>query len=689
MSWVDAMAALIATHPHWAGVLVFFVAASEAVVLVGMIIPGTPILLAVGGVIGLGHLPLMPILLWAAAGAIAGDGFSYWLGHTYREGLRQRWPFSRYPELIDRGERFFRRHGGKSVILGRFIPVLKPVVPAVAGIVGMPPLRFYVANALSAVIWSPAHILPGVLVGASLGLLHGVSPRLFVAAIAILVAVVLIVWSARIAVVGIGPVLGRAHRWAFERACAHPGTLAHRLLAPFDPDHPGTPALVATLVILVAALLGFIWVFEDVLTGESLVQADRAISHFVTGLRNPWTDPAMIVVTSLGDSVVTASIALTILAWLAVHRAWRLVVVVISALILTGISVPLLKVLVHVPRPEAMYSGIDTYSFPSGHTAMAATLYALAAWLIAGGLGVRARGGVYAASLAWVLCIAVSRIYLGAHWPSDVMAGFFLGTAIVAMAAGLYRNPARDGIRASWLAIVLVLTLAVAGLVHVERSYQAQLARYVPREAFTVIGEFDWWGGRWRDLPARRIDLAGESEEPLVLQWLGSPRALEARLLAVGWTRPPAWTLANAAGFLKPGTALAALPVLPTLQDGREPVLVLVKPGDTPNLRWVLRAWRTDVEITGDGIVVRPLLVASFMQERETHPGRMLSVVRAAAQQAPPPASFFTALEAVRVERDAHDMASWLASDEHGSASNARRVQPESGAVESGKLRRN
>ena len=664
--WVDASAAYIGAHPHWAGVLVFLIAASEAVVLVGMVIPGTAILLAIGGVIGLGHLSLTPILIWAAAGAIAGDGFSYWLGHTYREGLRLRWPFSRYPELIDQGEKFFQRHGGKSVLFGRFIPVLKPIVPVVAGILGMPPGRFYLANVFSAVLWSPAHILPGVLIGASLGLLHGISPRLVVAALGVLVAVVLLAWSTRLIVARLGPVLERLHRRAFGRATRRAGTLAYRLAAPFDPDHPGTPALVATIVVLLVTTIGFLWVLEDVVTNDPLVQADRAISHLMSGLRNPWTDPAMILATSLGDAAVTAPVALAVLGWLAVHRAWRLCGVVALALALTGIAVPLLKAVVHLPRPEALYTGVDAYAFPSGHTTIAAVLYGTIAWLIAGGLGARARGAVYTVFLILVLSVAVSRVYLGAHWPSDVLAGFFLGTAAAASVALLYRHAPRDRIRAGGLTAIFVVTLVIAAVLHVERTFEAQVARYLPRETHIVMTESDWRDGRWRDLPARRTDLGGEPEELLTVQWLGDPAALGARLLAAGWRRPPDWTIASAAGFLKPGTGLAALPALPTLQDGRKPILMLVKPDTDANSRSVFRAWTSGVEVTRDGASPRPLLLASVVREREIHPGGVLSLVRATPHRDTPPASVFTAHGGFRIERAAPRAYVWLGGEDQG-----------------------
>jgi SNARE associated Golgi protein len=71
-----------------------------------------------------GILSVWPLQLSAILGAIAGDGFSYWLGHRYHEEILRRWPLNRHPELIARSEAFFHRHGAKSVFLGRFTPVV-------------------------------------------------------------------------------------------------------------------------------------------------------------------------------------------------------------------------------------------------------------------------------------------------------------------------------------------------------------------------------------------------------------------------------------------------------------------------------------------------------------------------------------------------------------------------------------
>ena len=99
----------------------------------GFLIPGIFILFGVGTLIGLGMAEFTPIWIGGSLGAFLGDVLSYWVGHRYRWHLREIWPFRRMPALLDRGDRFFRRHGAKSVLAGRFIGPLRPVIPTGSG----------------------------------------------------------------------------------------------------------------------------------------------------------------------------------------------------------------------------------------------------------------------------------------------------------------------------------------------------------------------------------------------------------------------------------------------------------------------------------------------------------------------------------------------------------------------------
>jgi len=154
VAWIEANPALT-----WAAA--FLVSASEAIVLIGALVPGSPILIAIGAAAGIGHVSLSGVIIAAVAGAVVGDGLSYWIGHRYRERLLGGWPFAKRPGLLRQGTAFFSRWGMLGVATARFLPGLRAVVPVVAGMFGMRPTAFYTANITSAIVWAPLHILPG------------------------------------------------------------------------------------------------------------------------------------------------------------------------------------------------------------------------------------------------------------------------------------------------------------------------------------------------------------------------------------------------------------------------------------------------------------------------------------------------------------------------------------------------
>lgn len=195
LDWVSA-------HAAWAGPAVFLVAFLESLVLVGLIMPGALLMFGFGALVGSGHLDYWPIMLWATAGAITGDSLSYMLGRWFGPGVWS-WAFFQHrPWLLQRSVDFFQRHGGKSIVLGRFVGPLRPVVPMVAGMMGMSAVRFLTINVLSAFVWAPAYLLPGQVLAASVSLAAAVAARLsvlFLAALALVwLAVVIIRWLARV-----------------------------------------------------------------------------------------------------------------------------------------------------------------------------------------------------------------------------------------------------------------------------------------------------------------------------------------------------------------------------------------------------------------------------------------------------------------------------------------------------------
>ena len=158
-------------HAGWAYALAFAVAGFESFPVLGAVIPGTATIVALAALVPEGALSIWPLAAATTAGAIAGDGLSYWLGHSYKDGVVQMWPLRRNPLLMEKGQEFFARHGGKAILIARFTPGLRAVVPVTAGILGMSVLWFYAVNVLSALVWGPSHVGIGIAIGSSFLLL--------------------------------------------------------------------------------------------------------------------------------------------------------------------------------------------------------------------------------------------------------------------------------------------------------------------------------------------------------------------------------------------------------------------------------------------------------------------------------------------------------------------------------------
>src|SRR6202049_2801774 len=162
-SFLDPLIAFVSAHA-WLGYLTLFLAALlEAVPIVGSVIPGSTILLALSALVPGGELQLGWVLLAAAAGAMLGDGSAFWIGHRSQREILNAWPMSNYPRVIAQSEAFFHRWGALAVFFARFVPPIRAFVPITAGALCWPPLRCYPVTAAAILLWAPAHVLPGVL----------------------------------------------------------------------------------------------------------------------------------------------------------------------------------------------------------------------------------------------------------------------------------------------------------------------------------------------------------------------------------------------------------------------------------------------------------------------------------------------------------------------------------------------
>jgi membrane protein DedA with SNARE-associated domain len=202
-SFLDPLIAFVSANP-WLGYLMLFLAALlEAIPVVGALVPGSTIILALSALVPGGELQLWGVLAAAMAGAVLGDGSAFWAGHRSQREILNAWPMSKYPAVMAQSEAFFRRWGTLAVLFARFVPPIRAFVPVTAGALGMPPARFYGVNVAAVFAWALAHVLPGVFAVSALhhyaGLSHHqhVGKHLWILGVVAAAIIALGIWTLR------------------------------------------------------------------------------------------------------------------------------------------------------------------------------------------------------------------------------------------------------------------------------------------------------------------------------------------------------------------------------------------------------------------------------------------------------------------------------------------------------------
>lgn len=580
----------ITAHPLAAGLVIFLIAFCDALLIIGVVVPAAPLLFAVGTLVGLGHVDGVYAVACAALGAFCGDGVSYVAGRRYGDSLKLRWPFAQHPEWLARGDASFRRHGMKSLVIGRFVGAIRPFIPAIAGMLAMPAQRYAFATAVAALLWALAFLLPGWLFGASLDLVAAVAGRLAIV-VALVLVLVAALWASvfylwRWLVPHAEGLLAGALDWSHR----HP-VLGRYSEALIDPRRRESPSLLVFALGLVAAVWGFFQLLVSVDGGDAPSRLDTQVNHLMFGLRHPLADPLMGGLSTLGDPLLLIAPVLLVFVWLWWRRqrvaAWHWLVAPLAAAMISL----LLGWLIELPAPPTAV-GPSGHGFPSLPITLAASVYGFFAVLIARELPGRARVWPYVVAALVVGLLGFAQLYLGTHWLSEVLAGASLGLLWTTALGIAYR---RRTARAFWMTPVAGLffgaALVSAVLLADDRSAAqlAQLERPVERQDISLQ--------RWLEadpalrLPQRRNELRDRDAWPLNLQYAGEPAQLQAMLEARGWRRIEPGDWRGLLRMLDDKADARQLPVMPTTHLGRPESLLLEHAGDRAGERVVLRLW--------------------------------------------------------------------------------------------------
>ena len=437
---MDFLNHLLPTFTHF-GIATYWLALLAALVeslaFVGLIIPGSSLIIIAGFAAAQGIIDVGDLIFFVAIGAIIGDGISYYMGTKGTRFFKTDNKLLKISHL-EKGKEFFKKHGPKSILLGRFVAPLRAIVPFIAGASRMNLKIFILWNVLSGILWAVTHVLLGYFFGNAyksieVWITKGGAFLLGIVVISTLlyyvvkrsrpvmdfiISVARSIWEAII------------HNKDVERLLAnHPKTVTYFKYRLRRDTFIGLP-LTIVVVVFVVFLFTFLGITEDVITSDPIVSMDKYIASFLSDHRSVYLIQCFLFVTLLGKGIVVTVFGVLFSLYLLLRKRPLYIAPLFVTLLGAGLTVTITKLLIHRDRPgvDIAYYFEKSLSFPSGHAAISVTFYGfLGYYFMRKALTWKTRTNILFTTLFIVFLIGLSRLYLGVHYFSDVLGGYVVG----------------------------------------------------------------------------------------------------------------------------------------------------------------------------------------------------------------------------------------------------------------------
>lgn len=439
----------------WTYLVVGLLAFLETGAFVGLLVPGETAMLVGGAVAGQGVINVFLLIAIAWIMAFLGDTTSFWLGHRLgREFIIKHGPrFGISAERYEQVEDYFEKHGGKTVLMGRFIGLVRALSPFVAGSSGMRYRAFAPYSILGSGLQITLHILAGYFFARSIeaaaqyvGLAALIIGTMIVVSVASYLAwkylrepknrVATVDWMADHWYTGWLVRLARRYetqlRWIQDR---------------FTPG--GTFGLEVTTLFAIIAVSSFVlFAYAGILLDDGgPTPGDLRAFDFTDLIQTGWLTSIAKAVTVLGSSAVLLPLVALTAAILAIRRRWAEAIVLVLSWIAIGIGIDEIKEWVARPRPPDGMVEVGGYAYPSGHAAHS-VFYVWLSVTIAVRLrpDMARKAALVSAGILVSALVGLSRVYLNVHYLSDVFGGWALGAlcfsffAVAALLAGQLRK---------------------------------------------------------------------------------------------------------------------------------------------------------------------------------------------------------------------------------------------------------
>lgn len=385
-AWIQLDPIALVQAIGYLGIALFVFA--ESGILLGIFLPGDSLLFAAGLLSASEFFAFGPLVFIVVSAAILGDSAGYWFGAKIGNNLFKR-KDSRFfkQEYIARTQKFFETYGGRAIVLARFVPIVRTIAPILAGVGSMNYRKFLSYNSLGGFVWGAGMVSLGYFLGS---------------------------------------IIPDSERYVLPLSL---GIVAISFI-PFFINHIRSKRPVYWILFFVTPFLLLIFITTEVILANNVLLAvDGWFENLLLGIRTPFFLLFFHWITALGSTVVVimvTGIAGIVLFFSARYKAYAagIVTTVIGA---SGTSYGM-KIFIERARPSGLIPSIieTSFSFPSGHATLALALYGFLTYFFCKRYPKNAKT-IVAISAPIILAIGFSRLYLGVHFPSDVLAGYLLG----------------------------------------------------------------------------------------------------------------------------------------------------------------------------------------------------------------------------------------------------------------------
>ncbi len=578
-SWLQTILDWVQLHPNATVWLIFLVALGESLLLVGILLPGAALLIGIGTLIGLGVVDFYTAWITASLGAFVGDGISFWIGHHYKKGLLKIWPMYKFPKLIEQGQSFFTKWGVLSVFIGRFVGLVRPIIPAIAGMMNMPIKKYLAISFTAAILWSPFYLLPGMLFGNAMGAMSKVAGKLAILVLIFVVTVALVYWIIQLVY---GFLLPRTHKilsnvLVWTQKHPHLGKLTSGLIDPRKPEK-GSLALMATFIIVLTITSMFF-----MLNSNTIGDWPISVNTFMQAFHTDWTEPVMLFVLALTHDLSILIPSVLVFIWLLRRKKetaaghWAFIVV-------TGY---ILALLINYFSAE-----VEKQWFGFHHLTWFICVISFWSALVSGALPHKARSWPYTLATLLIAVTAFAQLFFLQKSLGVVLISVFSAILWASVVAIAYRMRTRKQFL-GWPVSALFFSFQGILVVVVLIFFSKEL-KQDQTPVFENISHHQWISSKLEE----RNDWLNRPKQVFQIHYNGDLTVLSKHLESQGWktVTPNAWKdIWNAARTDKDSKNIT---VIPTTNNGKiESVIISKREGD---ILLALHLWQQPITIGAD-----------------------------------------------------------------------------------------